>query len=791
MAPQDKTKIELEIAHVLFIDTVGYSKLHIHEQRELFDELNRIVRNTTQFRAAEAGGKLTRLPTGDGMALVFTTSLEIPVECAAAVARALKQHPRLAIRMGIHSGQVSRVVDVNDQINVTGAGINIAQRVMGCGGPGHILLSRRAADDLAEFGSWQNYLHDIGECEVKHGVKIGLVNFYNDEIGNPQLPAQCKQARKVRSRSNKLFAAALVALLLSGTIAFIYWNWTHQALLQPGWIALAKSVAVLPFENLSDDKQNAHFAEGVHDQILTDLAKVADLRVISRTSVMQYTSDVKRNLREIAAALGVAHIVEGTVQREGQHVRINAQLIDARTDTHIWSKSFDRDLADVFGMQSEVAEQIVGELKAKLSPEEKAAIEERPTADVVAYELYVQARNLSAMTVFSSREKESLALAVNLLQQAITRDPGFFLAYCELALTHDRAYILGVDHTPARLALAEKALETARRLRPNSGEAHLANACHLYSAYLAYDLARAELKLARQLLPNESFVFELAGYIDRRQGRWEDSARNFEQGLEVDPRNIYILQQLSINYHYLRRYADRKAALDRALAIVPGDVGTRAQRALVELDWHADPKPLHETIADVLAKKPAAIPELADLWLNVALSERDFASAERALKAMGTSQCIFEDIELPPEWCQGLVARAKGDSDAARAAFQQARPAMEKITRDQPDYAAGLSVLGLLDAGLGRNEDAIREGTRAVELLPISKDSINGTSLLENLAIIYAWTGETDRALETLSYLAGIPASLNYGDLSLHPQWDPLRNDPRFAKIIASLAPKK
>ena len=793
MALEDKTKLELEIAHVLFIDTVGYSKLRIHEQRELFDELNRVVRETAQFRAAEASGKLTRLPTGDGMALVFTSSVETPVECAVAIARALKQHLRLAVRMGIHSGPVSRVVDVNDQVNVTGAGINLAQRVMDCGEAGHILLSQRAADDLAEFGTWQSYLHQIGICEVKHGARIELVNLYNDEVGNPQLPAQCKQAlsrNKVKTRSNKVFAAVAVALLFGGMIAFIYWNRTHQGWLQSSRVLLEKSVAVLPFENLSDEKQNVHFTEGVHDEILTNLAKVADLKVISRTSVMQYTGAATRNLREIAAALGVAHIVEGTVQREGRHVRINAQLIDARTDTHVWSKTFDRDLADVFAMQSDLAEQIVRELRVELSPQEKAAIEERPTADEVAYELYVQAKNLNAMTVFSSREKESLALVVDLLQQAIARDPGFFLAYYELAHTHDKVYIVGVDHTPARLALAEHAVETLRRLRPNSGEAHLANAYHLYCAYLDYDRARAELALARQLLPNDSFVFELGGYIDRRQSRWEDSARNFERGLELDPRNANILQQLYINYHYLRRYADGKAVLDRVLAIVPGDVGTRGVRGLIELHWHADPKPFHETIATVVAQEPASIRELADLWLYVALCERDFTSAELALKAMGTSQCIVEDIELPPEWCQGLVARAKGDSDAAHASFQQARKAMEKITRDQPDYAAGLSVLGLLDAGLGRKEDAIREGTRAVELLPISKDSINGTALVENLAIIYTWTGETDHALETLSYLAGIPAPLSYGSLSLRPEWDPLRNDPRFAKIIASLAPK-
>jgi serine/threonine-protein kinase len=726
------------------------------------------------------------------MALVFSTSLEKPVECAVEIARALKNHPRLSIRMGIHSGPVSRVVDVNDQTNVTGAGINLAQRVMNCGDGGHILLSRRAADDLAESGEWQSYLHDIGECQVKHGARIELVNFYNEEIGNPQLPTQFKQAilrRKTKTRASRLLAASAIALLLAGMILFVYWNRRPQGPFRDREV-LAKSVAVLPFDNLSENKQNAHFADGVHDEILTDLAKVADLKVISRTSVMQYTSDVKRNLREIAAALGVAHVVEGTVQREGQQVRINAQLIEARTDTHIWSKSFNRDLVDVFAMQSEVAEAIVGELKARLSPAEKAAIEERPTTDVLAYELYVQAKNLSAASVFSSREKESLALAVNLLQQAVARDPTFFLAYYELARTHDKAYIVGVDHTPAQLALAEKAVETARRLRPNSGEAHLASAWHLYCAYLDYDRARSELALARQLLPNEPFVFELAGYIDRRQGRWENSAKNFERGLELDPRNIYILQQLSISYHYLRRYAERKAVLDRALGIVPGDVRMRVQRALIELDRHADPKPLHETISIVLAQEPASVPEVATLWLDVALCERDFASAELALNAMGSGQCIYEDIEFPPEWCQGLVARAKGDSNGAHAAFQHARAAMEIIIRDQPDYAAGLSVLGLLDAGLGRKENAIREGTRAVELLPISKDSINGTSLVENLAIIYAWTGEADLALEKVSLLASIPASLSYGQLCLRPEWDPLRNDPRFANIIASLAPK-
>jgi len=807
MSAEPEPNLPLEIAHLLLIDVVGYSKLLVNEQIELVRELNQVVRSTESFRRAEASGKLVRLPTGDGMALLFSRSPEEPVQCALEISQALKSHPRIKLRMGVHSGPVNKITDVNDQSNVAGAGINVAQRVLDCGDAGHILLSGHVADDLSQYRHWQPYLRDLGEYETKHGLRLHVVNLCKDGLGNSALPEKLKRGRRWKQAGAPIrpITAArwpksvlLVAvLLLAVALAVSFATFFHRAsLTSTGKLSEIaspsrdKSIAVLPFQNLSDEKQNAYFADGVQDEILTNLARVADLKVISRTSVMPYKNGPQRNLRDIAKTLGVSHVVEGSVQRSGGRVRVNAQLIDAKSDKQLWGQSYDRDIADVFAIENELAEQIVSQLKSKLSPQEKAAIEQKPTADVVAYDLYVQAKNLTAASVFSSREKESLALAVNLLEQAIARDPSFFLAYYELALTHDKAYILGVDHTPARLALAEKAVETARRLRPNSGEAHLAYASHLYCAYLDYDHARAELALARQLLPNESFVFELAGYIDRRQGRWEDSAKNFERGLELDPRNIYILQQLSINYHYLRRYAERKAVLDRALEIVPGDVGTRGQRGLVELDWHADPKPLHETISGILAQEPGSVPELADVWLVVALCERDFASAELALKAMGSGQCIFEDIELPSEWCQGLVARAKGDSNAAHAAFQRARAAMEIITRNQPDYAAGLSVLGLLDAGLGHKEDAIREGCRAVELLPISKDSINGTSLVENLAIIYAWTGEADLALEKLSLLASIPASLSYGYLRLHPEWDPLRNDPRFANVIASLAPK-
>jgi TolB-like protein len=552
----------------------------------------------------------------------------------------------------------------------------------------------------------------------------------------------------------------------------------------------AKSIAVLPFENLSAEKANAFFADGVQDEILTDLAKVADLKVISRTSVMQYKSGVERNLRDIAKALGVAHVVEGTVQRAGDRVRVSAQLIDARTDTHVWAEHYDRELADVFRIQSEIAEKVVTQLKAKLSPQEKAAIEETPTHDLAAYDLYLRARDLVDAIAFTAGGRENLLQATRLLDNAIARDPSFLGAYCHLARAHDIIYFLGIDHTPARLALADAAVQAALRLRPNAGEAHLALAQHLYWGYRDYDRAREELAIAQRVLPNEPLALVLAGYIDRRQSRWDESTQELERALELDPRNLFILQQMSYSYEYLRRFKDVAAVLDRVVSINPNDITTRAQRAYVDLEWRGDVHPLHAAIESIITQDAKAAPSVSDRWILLAFCERDKAAAERALAVMPGDACHDAGIPFPHAWCEAMVCRLRGDNAAAHSAFMRARAEVEEIVRNEPTYAEALCVLGMIDAALGKRGDAIREGQRAVELLPITKDSLNGALLIQYLAITCAWAKEKDLALEQLAIAARIPSNVSYGHLRLHPYWDPLRGDPRFEKIVTSLAPK-
>src|SRR6266581_1188429 len=440
--------LHLEIAHVLFMDVVGYSKLLVNEQREIMQQLNQLVRKTAQFQTSEANGKLISIPSGDGMALVFFQSLEEPVQCALEMSRLLKNNPRVRLRMGVHSGPVDQMKDVNDRINVAGAGVNIAQRVMSCGDAGHILVSKRVADDLAQDRLWQPLLHDLGEVEVKHGAKLGIVNLYSSELGNSRPPQ--KFAPEMPSSDGK------------------------SAREEDDADTPEKSIAVLPFESLSADPNNTFFADAIQDEILTDLSKIADLKVISRTSVMQYKTAVKRNLREIASELGVAHIVEGSVQRAGNRVRVRAQLIDARSDKHLWAERYDRPLDDVFAIQTDIAKAIADQLQAKLSPAEKAAIEQPPTTNLVAYDHYLRAEKLWAVP--TARVPGDMREIIRLLDQAVAHDPTFLRAYCELARAHAYVYHLGVDHTPARIALAKEARDTALRLGPNRAEPHLAGA---------------------------------------------------------------------------------------------------------------------------------------------------------------------------------------------------------------------------------------------------------------------------------------------------------------------------
>ena len=442
MAAKLKSDPHLAIGHVLFMDVVGYSKLLVNEQREVVHQLNQVVRKTAQFRKSDARGKLISIPSGDGMALVFFESPEEPVQCALEISRALKNYPRLRLRMGVHSGPVDQVKDVNNRSNVAGAGINIAQRVMDCGDAGHILVSKRVADDLSQDSLWQPLLHELGEIEVKHGVKLGIVNVYTGEFGNPETPGKVSQPQSTPQ---------------SATISAPHPSTVPE-----------KSIAVLPFENLSADPENAFFADGVQDEILTNLAKIADLKVISRSSVMQYRAPT-RNLREIANALGVAHMLEGNVQRAGNRVRVSTQLIDARTDAHLWAENYHRPLDDVFAIQSEIAKAVADQLQAKLAPAEKAAIEQAPTANIVAYDRYLRGKKLVEMATFDTRRVEQTRHAIRLLDQAVAHDPAFLLAYCQLAVGHVQLYFSGVDHSPARLRLANEARDKALRLAPDRG----------------------------------------------------------------------------------------------------------------------------------------------------------------------------------------------------------------------------------------------------------------------------------------------------------------------------------
>jgi TolB-like protein/Tfp pilus assembly protein PilF len=790
MSAEVKKEIQLEIAHVLFIDIVGYSKLSINEQHAAVEELNQIVRASEQFQKAEAASRLLKIPTGDGMALVFYTSPEAPAQCAVEISRALKKHPRLQLRMGIHSGPVSGVVDVNERANLAGAGINLAQRVMDCGDAGHILLSKHVAEDLEEYERWRGLLHDLGALEVKHGMHVSLVNLYADEVGNPELPKKFQALKKRSARIRwAATAAALLALaaIVAGIVMFTR-NRVRSVLVAP-----EKSIAVLPFENLSEEKANAFFADGVQDEVLTDLARIADLKVISRTSVMHYRSGIARNLREIGEQLGVAHVLEGSVQRAGNRVRVNAQLVDARTDRHLWAQTYDRDLADVFSIQSEIAKTIADQLQAKLSPDEKSAIERPPTSDISAFDLYVRAKDLIVTGSASSSGKADFLQAIDLLNQAVARDPSFFEAYCSLAEAHDLLYNSGWDHTSARLALAEAAIEAASRLRPNAGETHLIRARNIYQGYLDYDGALAELELARQTLPNDSRVFELTGYIQRRQqGRYEEATRNLERAIDLDPRNVVALQQIAeYNYPRLRRYTDAKSAWNRLLAITPDDATAKAERAMVDFEWKGDTRPLHQMIDAIRATNPSAVQSIADRWLTCALAERDAAAANNALSASGENSIALgsENVVFSRPFVEGVIARLTKDDAKARSAFTAARAEQEKIVQAQPNYGPALCVLGLIDAGLGRKEEALREGRRAVELLPVEKDAVHGIAIVKYLAMIAAWIGDKDLACEQLGIAIHPPGNLSYGQLKLMPFWDPLRGDPRFEKPVASLAP--
>jgi TolB-like protein/predicted Ser/Thr protein kinase/Flp pilus assembly protein TadD len=575
-----------------------------------------------------------------------------------------------------------------------------------------------------------------------------------------------------RNPTSAFLAASLVAL--AAAAGWIVWK---SEFVRP---PVTTGIAVLPFENLSDEKERTYFADGAQDDILTKLAKIADLKVISRTSVMQYRG--KQNTREIGDALRVSHVLQGSVRRDRGRIHLNAQLIDTRTDTHIWAEEYDRDLSQMFAIQSEIAQKVAQQLHAKVSASEKLAIESKPTADLTAFDLYTRAKNILAAP---DPTQEELLQAVDLLNQAVARDPSFFDAYCQLAYAHDHVYHDHVDHTSARLALAEAAIQAAARLRPDAGETHLARAQNLYWGYWNYDGALAELNIARRTLPNDFRIPQWTAYIQGRQGHREESMQNLERAIELNPRNLETRVNIAMHYTVLRRYADLKSALASALAAFPNDLNTRIWPTYVEFQEKADTRPLHQVLDLIRAINPAGMRDISEWPLACALAERDATATKNALDAHGEDPIFFGvEVFFSRSFVEGLIALAKKDEGKARSAFIAARAEQAKVLEAQPNDSRALGLLGLIDAYLGRKEDALREGRRAVELVRAEKDVMERIFRVTNLAMIAAWVGDKDLAFEQLESIIRLPSGLSYGGLKLFPWWDPLRSDPRFEKLV-------
>jgi TolB-like protein/class 3 adenylate cyclase/Tfp pilus assembly protein PilF len=790
MASEVKKDIAFEIGHVLFIDIVGYSKLLINEQSEQLQTLKEIVRRTEQFRLAEAEGKLLRLPTGDGGALVFRNSPEAPVLCALEISKALKSHPELRVRMGIHSGPVNEVTDLNEQANIAGAGINLAQRVMDCADAGHILLSKHVAEDLEHYPRWRPYLHDLGECEVKHGTRVFIVNLHADEVGNPQLPKKFQVLKKHRARMRwAVTTAALLALaaIVAG-IAMFSRNRVRSTAAAP-----EKSIAVLPFENRSEDKANAYFADGVQDEILTRLSKIADLKVISRTSTQHYKS-APQNLREIASQLGVAHILEGSVQKSGEAVRVNVQLIKAANDSHLWADTFDRKLTDIFLVESEVAKAIADKLRAKLTGREEEVIAAKPTDNPEAYDAYL--RGL-AYTLKTGITPANALGAQKYLKEAVRLDPKFALSWALLSYVEARGYLtVNLQPTLALREEARQAAETALSLQPNLGEAILAKGYYHYACLKDYDTAVRYFEQARQFLPNSSRISESLAYVTRRRGQWDRSESYFNEAERLDPRNMALLTQHALSDNCLRRFPEALHKLDQVLDITPDDADTLVQKAgiaqaqgdlpraaslITALHPNADDSTAVETqvYQAILERRPAQIiPRLTEI-----LAKPD--------PVLG-----YTNGEL--RFWLGWAQDAAGDHASAKETWRRARSELESFFKEQPENYFLIGDLALTNMGLGDKAAALALAERAMAVVPLEKDAMDGPLPIEILARVTAQVENPDRAIDALQQLLSVPyegalasnVPLTPALLRLDPMFDPLRNDPRFQKLVALPAPK-
>ena len=786
MGDEQKSKLRLEIAHVLFIDIVGYSKLRINEQSAQIDTLRDIVRGTEQFHAAEAEGKLLRLPSGDGGALAFRNSPEAPVLCAEEIAKALKSHPEIRVRMGIHSGPVNEVTDLNEQANIAGAGINIAQRIMDCGDAGHILVSKHAAEDLEQYDQWQPYLHDLGECEGKHGERLHVVNLYNNEIGNPAVPGKfgrkaiagtTASAATGNRRRYSIVAMAIGALIVLGVTSLFLTTRTAFRNIAgrgaPASPASEKSIAVLPFQNLSDDKSNGYFTDGIQDEILTRLSKIAALKVISRTSTQKYKS-APENLREVGRQLGVANFLEGSVQKVANAVHVNVQLIRAATDERLWAESYNRKLDDVFGVEGEVANAIADQLNAKLSGAEQKAVAEKPTQNAAAYDTYLRAIAIDNATTLDTTKR-----VAGLHAEAVRLDPQFALAWARLAVARSQLYFNGVDLETNSGAAVKEATDRAILLQPELGEAWLAQGVYRYRVLRDFKGALQSYQEALRRLPNSAFVLEQMAHLERRLGQIDEAQKHYHAAAQLDPRNIGILLTLGDTIQSVHRFDEARTVFDRALEMSPGNEGALAGKAL-SLQGEGR---LNEA-AEVLAKAPANSQDEA-LAIARALQlycERRFDAAIVQIQ-QNTPVAFANDPRTMT--LLGYCQKFAGKDDAARLTFTRAAAAMKPTpdsavivdARELPAYLAWVY------AGLGEKEKALEQARHAIA--DYDGDALCKPFAEASLAIVEAQLGDIDSAVAALPHLLEVPNGETRGDLRINPLWDPLRKDPRFQKLVA------
>ena len=835
MADEQKPKQRLEIAHVLFMDIVGYSKLLTDEQSEALQELNQIVRNTEAAREAEAAGQLTILPTGDGMALVFTGSVEEPVECALEISHALRAQPSLPVRMGIDSGPVHHVTDANDRENIAGIGINIAQRVMDCGDAGHILISKRVADDLAQKRRWQPYLHELGEVEVKHGVVVSLVNLYAKTIGNPAPPTRMGKVRDSTPSSGvgtrkmlsplarAIFAvAALLLVLAIVSVIFapaIMRTLDHRSvatLPQPSptaSLSLAdtiksavakkitdelqedlsgkksaaaespatgsaipqKSIAVLPFENLSDDKSNAYFAEGIQDEILTRLSKIADLKVISRTSTERFKS-APSDLREIAQKLGVSNILEGSVQKSGDAVRVTVQLIQAANDSHLWAETYDRKLSDVFGVESEIAQKIASSLEAKLTGREKETIASVGTRNPEAYEYY-----LRGLAQRNRSNEADTRQRIDAYGRAVELDPNFADAWAMLAI--EQAIVFRSPEQSEELGEnVRRAAETALRLAPDSALAH--QAMGLYYGYCRDDdqAGLEQLEIARERAPNDGAILSALGIFQRARGKVDEALATMKKAADLDPLNLNVWKALAATYSGLRQFAEARSMLERALALARDDMDVIGG---IAANYQAEGN--LDAAWQILRTHPFQTPvEWAFVpYFDQYLLWRDYGFLIATIKSMN-----LESNKYPPILNAAndvLLANLYFLNQERDSAVQHAR----RAEREMQELRAKKLVLYELSANY--IQMAAREGNRGevqreidYVFAKIGDNKWLATDAESWAAAGYALLGDLDKALPLLQDSLAKPNGTTIAYLKLDPAWDGVRNDPRFQKLLAN-----